>query len=184
MTVQRGCKVAEKGLKIAKLTNMHVKRIQFLRFLLFYFFRIFFMHCNLLSRFIFEYNCWMFIYYTARSFIDVMNMKWAVQQPSAEFIDIFTVLLSNTAHLLVQWQYAKPAQIFSGADTKTVPPFKMKGQCAGNKPNPLVSANRPRNIPAHCVKMHSLLWAQHFFGLKYTNVLDKTSNSQCSLLNF
>ena len=42
---------------------MHVKLIQFLRFLLFYFFRIFFMHCNLLSRFIFEYNYWMFLYY-------------------------------------------------------------------------------------------------------------------------
>ena len=54
-------------------------------------------------------------------------------------------VLSNTAHLSVQWQYTKPAQINGGTDTKTVPASKTKGQCAGNTPNTSILANRVRS---------------------------------------
>mgnify|MGYP001798058788 CR=1 FL=1 len=70
-------------------------------------------------------------------------MVVAVQQPLAECTFIFTVVLSNTAHLPVQWQYTKPTQINCGVDSKTVPASKIKGQCAGNTPNTLILANRP-----------------------------------------
>ena len=40
-------------------------------------------------------------------------------------------VLSNTARLLVQWQYTKPARHNGGTDTKTVPASKTKGKCAG-----------------------------------------------------
>ena len=36
-------------------------------------------------------------------------------------------------------------QINGGTDTKTVPTTKTKGQCAGNTPNTLILANRPRS---------------------------------------
>ena len=58
----------------------------------------------------------------------------------------YLYLLSNTARLLVQWQHTKPAQLLNrGTDTKTVPASKTKGKCAGNTPNTLILANRPRN---------------------------------------
>ena len=53
-------------------------------------------------------------------------------------------VLSNTAPLPVQWQYTKHAQINGETDIKTEPASKSKGQCAGNAPNTLMLANRPR----------------------------------------
>mgnify|MGYP001799878469 CR=1 FL=1 len=75
-------------------------------------------------------------------------MVVAVQQPLADYTAMFTFpcVLLNTAHLPVQWQYSKPAQINSGTDSKTVPASKIKGQCAGNTPNTLNLANRTRSI--------------------------------------
>ena len=52
-------------------------------------------------------------------------------------------VLSNTAHLPVQWQYTKPAHTIDGTETKTVPASKTKGKCAGNTPNTLILAVRP-----------------------------------------
>ena len=60
---------------------------------------------------------------------------------------LYCVYWSNTARLLVQWQHTKPAQLNSGTDTKTVPASKTKGKCAGNTPNTLILANRPRSEP-------------------------------------
>ena len=45
----------------------------------------------------------------------------------------------------MQWQHTKPAQLNGGTDTKTVPASKIKGKCAGNTPETLILANRPRS---------------------------------------
>ena len=54
-------------------------------------------------------------------------------------LTLFPCVLSNTAHLPVQLQYTKPAQINRGPDSK------IKSQCAGNTQNALILANRPRS---------------------------------------
>ena len=46
--------------------------------------------------------------------------------------------MSTIVRLPVQWQNTKPAQFISEIDTKTVPVFKIKAQCAGNTPNTLI----------------------------------------------
>ena len=51
---------------------------------------------------------------------------------------LLILVLSNTAHLPVQGQYTKPAQINSGTDTKTVQASMIEGQCAGDTPNTLI----------------------------------------------
>ena len=56
-------------------------------------------------------------------------------------------VLSNTAHLPVQWQHTKPAQLNGWTDTK-IPASKTKGKYAGNTPNTLILANRPRSDTA------------------------------------
>ena len=52
--------------------------------------------------------------------------------------------------LSVQWQHTKPAQLNGGTDTKTVPASKTKGKYAGNTPNTLILANRPRSWKPVC----------------------------------
>ena len=42
-------------------------------------------------------------------------------------------------------EFTKLAQINGRTDSKTVPASKIKGQCAGNAPNILIVANRPRS---------------------------------------
>ena len=51
-----------------------------------------------------------------------------------------------TAHLPVQWHYAKPAQLNSERDPNTVLASKInKGQYAGNTQNTVILANRLRS---------------------------------------
>ena len=72
-------------------------------------------------------------------------MEVAVQQPSEECTAIFTVCIVEHPHLPVQRQHTKPTHSNSGMDSKTVPASKIKGQCAANRPDTLIVANRSRS---------------------------------------
>ena len=72
-------------------------------------------------------------------------MEVAVQQPSEECTANFTVCIVEHPHLPVQRQHTEPAHSNSGMDSKTVPASKIKGQCAANRPNTLIVANRSRS---------------------------------------
>ena len=61
-----------------------------------------------------------------------------VQQPLAASLSLPSVL-SNTAHLPVQWQHTKPSQIKSWLDLKKVHASMIEGQCAGYTPNTILS---------------------------------------------
>ena len=65
-------------------------------------------------------------------------MVVAIQQPVVECTAMFTMCIAKQHP--PPCAATIPAQINGGTDVKTVP-----GQCAGNAPNTLMSANRPRN---------------------------------------
>ena len=71
------------------------------------------------------------------------------RSPLSGMLRFLNVCVVEYSPLPLQWQYTTvttPAPINSGTVTKTVPAYKIKGQCAGNTPtmaNTLIFADMP-----------------------------------------
>ena len=73
--------------------------------------------------------------------IEVRAMLMAVQQPSAKCTAIFTMFIA--IHSAVTIHKTCTDQQWNGL--QTVPASEIKGQSAGNTPNTLILAHRPRS---------------------------------------
>ena len=75
----------------------------------------------------------------------------------------------------MQGQYSKHAQINGGTDSKTLPASKVKGQCAGNTPNTLILANRPRTDTGPNQRRIILLQCVLWFHVKW-RIIERFGN--------